>query len=76
MTEYMVLGYEDRCFIDTDSLQAKLNALACEGWAVVTSCISGIILSRFADTRVLAEDVLRRQFTFSFDYGNDTNRVG
>jgi hypothetical protein len=49
------------------SMEIRLNALARDGWIVVCACSNQwIIMSRTIDFgKSLAEEVLRRQFTYS-----------
>jgi hypothetical protein len=51
-----------------ESVEKRLNALAQDGWAVVCAIGSeSIIMERIVDEgALLAEEVIRRQFTYSF----------
>jgi hypothetical protein len=50
-----------------ESVESRLNVLAQDGWLVVCACgTESIIMERITDeSALLAEEVLRRQFTYS-----------
>lgn len=66
MTEYKVISISE-FKQNTASIEATLNALANDNWVVVCAIgVVAIIMERIIDEgALLAEEVLRRQLTYS-----------
>jgi hypothetical protein len=69
MVEYYVLSTGNAAFFGAEAMQDELNSLAEEDWYVVCYCPVGIILEREKPSKGegLAEEIIRRQCTFSWD---------